>query len=56
VTNTTRGNPESGAVTAFQKILSADGALTGATGFFFVSGFNINNHVVTKVTGRICLP
>jgi hypothetical protein len=56
VTNTTRGNPESGAVTAFQKITSADGALTGATGFFFVSGFNIDNHVVTKVTGRICLP
>jgi len=56
VVNNTRGNPESGAVTAFQKITSATGALTGATGYFFVSGFNINNHVVTKVTGRICLP
>jgi hypothetical protein len=56
VTNTTRGNPESGAVTAFQKITSGTGDLEGATGYFFVSGFNIDNHVVTKVMGRICLP
>ena len=56
VINTTRGNPESGAVTAFQKIVDATGDLTGATGYFFVSGFSIDNHVVTKLTGRLCLP
>ena len=56
VVNSTQGNPESGAVTAFQKITGATGELAGATGHFFVSGFSINNHVVTKVTGRICRP
>jgi hypothetical protein len=56
VVNTTTGNPESGAVTAYQKIIDANGELTGATGFFFVSGFSINSHLDTKVTGRICLP
>jgi hypothetical protein len=56
VTNQTQGNPESGAITAFQKIVDATGDLTGATGHFFVSGFNIDNHVVTKVTGTLCLP
>jgi hypothetical protein len=56
VVNNTQGNPESGAVTAFQKITSADGEWTGATGHFFVSGFSINQHVVTRVTGRICRP
>jgi hypothetical protein len=56
VVNGTTGNPESGAVTAFQKITSATGDLTGATGHFFVSGFSIGGHVETKVTGRVCLP
>jgi hypothetical protein len=56
VVNNTQGNPESGAVTAFQKITGATGDWTGATGYFFVSGFSISNHVVTKVTGRICRP
>jgi hypothetical protein len=56
VVNTTQGNPESGAVTAFQKITEATGELAGSTGHFFVSGFSINDHVVTKVTGRICRP
>jgi len=56
VVNTTQGKPESGAVTAFQKITDATGEMSGATGYFFVSGFNIGNHVVTKVTGRLCLP
>jgi hypothetical protein len=56
VVNNTTGNPESGAVTAFQKITSATGELEGATGYFFVSGFSINRHVETTVIGRICLP
>ena len=56
VVNTTEGQPESGALTAFQKIVEGTGAYEGATGHFFVSGFNINNHVVTKVTGTICRP
>jgi hypothetical protein len=56
VVNTTTGNPESGAVTAFQKILEATGELTGATGHFFVSGFSIGGHVETILNGTICKP
>jgi len=56
VVNQTQGNPESGAVTAYQKIVGASGEFTGATGHFFVSGFNIDQHVVTKLTGQICIP
>lgn len=56
VVNTTQGNPESGVVTAFQKIIQTTGDLAGVTGYFFVSGFNINQHVVTKVTGQVCFP
>ena len=37
-------------MTAYQQILDATGELAGTTGHFFVSGFNINNHVVTQVT------
>jgi hypothetical protein len=56
VVNVTTGNPESGAVTAYQKILEATGELTGVTGHFFVSGFSLNQHVETIVNGEICYP
>ncbi len=56
VVNTTQGNPESGAVTAFQKIIETTGELAGVTGYFFVSGFSVNQHLETKVTGQICFP
>ncbi len=56
VVNTTVGNPESGAVTAFQKIIEATGDLAGATGYLFVSGFSLNQHVDTLVMGQICFP
>jgi len=56
VTNTSTGLPQSGRVTAYQQILSATGNLTGATGYFFVSGLSSSGHVVTNVTGEICFP
>ena len=56
VTNSTQGNPDSGAVTAFQKIVSATGALEGTTGYFFVSGFSRDGRVETAVTGEVCFP
>jgi len=56
VSNQSRGQPESGAVTAYQKIIDATGGLVGATGHFFVSGFSANGHVVTQVTGEVCFP
>jgi hypothetical protein len=56
VVNTTTGNPESGAVTAYQQILDANGELTGVTGYFFVSGFSRDNHVDTQVIGELCFP
>ena len=34
----------------------ATGDFTGVTGYFFVSGFNVNQHLETKVTGEICFP
>src|SRR4030095_2629764 len=40
VSNQSTGAPESGAVTAYQKIIDATGELAGATGHFFVSGFS----------------
>ena len=48
--------PSGGAVTAHQQIVSGTGEFSGATGYLFVSGFNTNQHVVTKVSGEICLP
>jgi hypothetical protein len=54
VFDTTTGRPSSGAVTAYQQIVSGTGDFQGATGYFFVSGYNRNLHVVTKVTGEIC--
>ena len=56
LSNTSQGNPESGAVTAFQKIIEATGELAGTTGYFFVSGFNRGGRIETTVTGEICLP
>jgi hypothetical protein len=56
VTNTTQDNPESGAVTAFQKIIEATGELAGTTGHFFVSGFSRDGRVETSVTGELCVP
>lgn len=47
---------DNGVTAAFQRIVDATGELAGATGYFFVSGFNVNGHVVTKVTGTLCLP
>jgi hypothetical protein len=56
VSNTTQGNPDSGAITAFQKITEATGNLAGTTGHFFVSGFNRDGRIETSVTGEICRP
>jgi len=56
VSNQSTGQPESGAVTAYQKIIDATGALAGASGHFFVSGFSANGRVVTQVTGEVCFP
>lgn len=56
VSNTTVGNPDSGAVTAFQKIVEGTGEYAGATGHFFVSGFSRSGRVETTVVGEICLP
>jgi hypothetical protein len=56
VSNSTQGNPDSGAVTAFQKVVGATGDLAGATGHFFVSGFSRNGRVETTVTGELCVP
>jgi hypothetical protein len=50
------GRPSSGAVAASQEIVSATGEFAGATGHFFVTGFNHNQHVVTRVAGEICVP
>jgi hypothetical protein len=56
VVNQTQGNPESGVVTAYQKIVDATGDFIGVTGYFFVSGFNRNQRITTQVTGEICYP
>ena len=54
--NVTQGNVASGATTAFQLITGGTGIFTGATGYFFVRGFNVDDHVETEVDGKICLP
>jgi hypothetical protein len=56
VVNQTQGNPESGVVTAYQKIVDATGDFSGVTGYFFVSGFNRNQRITTQLTGEICYP
>src|SRR5262245_3027351 len=50
------GSPDDGVTAAFQRVVSGTGDFDGATGYFFVSGFNIGGHVVTKVTGTLCVP
>ena len=56
VVNQTQGNLESGAITAFQKIVDATGEFAGASGYLFVSGFNRGGQITTQVFGEICLP
>lgn len=56
VVNTSQGNLESGAVTAFQQIVEATGEWAGATGYVFVNGFSREGHVQTTVSGKICVP
>ena len=56
LSNSTQGNLDSGAITAFQKIVQGTGALAGATGYFFVNGFNRGGKIETTVTGEICFP
>lgn len=56
VFNTTIGGPGSGALTAHHQIVSATGDWAGATGYFFVSGFRTGQHVVTQLSGVVCVP
>ena len=56
VSNTTQGNLDSGAITAFQKVIEATGDLAGTTGYVFVNGFNRGGLVETMVTGELCRP
>ena len=56
LTNPPTDDPESGTVMAYQKIVAGTGDFAGATGYLFVSGFNRNQRIVTKVTGQICTP
>ena len=56
LSNISQELPEKGAVTAFQKVVEATGDLAGSTGYFFVSGFNRDGRVVTRVFGEICTP
>ncbi len=43
-------------VTAYQKVVDADGGYSGATGYFFVSGTKANGIISTEVSGELCLP
>jgi hypothetical protein len=56
LTEPQNSDPESGVVSAFQKIVVGTGEFSGATGYFFVNGFNRNQRIVTTVRGEICLP
>jgi hypothetical protein len=56
VVNTTTGNLDSGAITAFQKVVDATGEWAGTTGYFFVNGFNRDGRIETTVTGELCRP
>lgn len=49
-------SPAQGVVTAHQRITDATGDYAGATGYFFVSGSNDGQNVVTTVVGQICYP
>lgn len=56
VTNGTIGLPSSGAVTAYQQIVSGTGEFEGVTGHFFVSGRRVSGVITTQLRGEICLP
>ena len=43
-------------VTAHQRITGATGEYAGATGYFFVSGHNIDGQIVTRLSGEVCYP
>lgn len=48
--------PTTGAITAYQQIVSGTGAFEGATGYLFVSGLRASGVIATRVSGEICLP
>ena len=50
----TASNPLTGVVNAYQRVVSGTDEFEGATGYLFVSGFNRNQRVVTKLYGAIC--
>jgi hypothetical protein len=50
----TAGNPQSGVVNAYQRVVGGTDEFEGATGYLFVSGFNRNQRVVTTLHGVIC--
>lgn len=54
VTNSSTGQPQSGAVTAYQQVVGGSGEYEGASGFFFVSGRNVDNTIETVVFGELC--
>lgn len=54
VTNTGSGQPQSGAVTAYQQVTGGTGIFEGATGFLFVSGRRVGDVIETTVAGEIC--
>lgn len=56
VSNGTTGQPSSGAVTAYQQIVTGTGDFEGATGHFFVSGRRVSGVVMTQLSGELCLP
>jgi hypothetical protein len=39
-----------------EEIVEGTGALAGATGYLFVSGFNLDGQVESELTGKGCLP
>ena len=45
-----------GAVTAYQQVVSGTGGFEGATGYLFVSGLRASGVITTQVSGEICLP
>ena len=55
ITNTLAGVPQSGAVTAYQQVVGGSGSFEGASGHLFVSGRNVDNVIVTRVSGELCV-
>ncbi|UXI68824.1 hypothetical protein [Tahibacter amnicola] len=56
VTNPGSGQPQSGAVTAYQQLEEGTGDYAGYTGYFFVSGRRVDDVITTRVTGELCRP